>query len=75
MEEGQELSGLLSGGLMQGKSKFYPSFALMMNFNGGGPDGGKVLWISEAGMNLLKAHADLYDILVKDHTSPRVWTD
>lgn len=77
MEQGAELSGLLSNGQKYENSddKFYPSFALMMNFKGGGPLGGKVLWLSEAAMNLLQRHDDLYEIDLIDHTTPAQWKD
>jgi hypothetical protein len=78
MEEGQELAGLLSSGQRYENStdKFYPSFALMMNFNGGGPLGGKVLWLSESAVNMLQKHEDLYEIVINDHTTPKLrWSD
>ncbi|QFG12298.1 Hypothetical Protein OBI_RACECAR_203 [Arthrobacter phage Racecar] len=78
MEEGQELASLLSRGHKHGPNleyEYYPSFALMMNFNGGGRLGGKVLWMSDAAINLLQAHEDLYELIITDHTAPRTWTD
>lgn len=78
-EEGQELSGILSRGLKHGPNleyEYFPSFALMMDFTKTeGGKGRKVLWMSESSLSLLKAHDDLYEIILKDHTSPRTWTD